>query len=312
MKKLVILFIILAATNYLYSTVSDSSNWKKGGAASLVFNQIAFSNWAKGGESSVSGTSALSFFANFKDSDIVWDNSADFAFGIMYSDQFETRKTEDKIDLSSQFGYRGFGDYYYSVLLSFKTQFAEGFNYPNDSVLVSKFMAPAYLVMSTGMDYKPNEGFSVYLSPVTGRIIFVEDQNLANNGSFSVDPAVKDSLGNIIKPGKKIRADFGAYLTLKYKKQIIENIGFKTNINLFNNYTDKDSGNRDNIDVNWESSLDMKVNDFITSNIFVHLIYDDNINVPLYDYQNGIKTKTGEGPRLQVKEILGIGLKYKF
>ena len=49
-----------------------------------------------------------------------------------------------------------------------------------------------------------------------------------------------------------------------------------------------------------------KVNKFLTVNISTQLIYDDDIKI-LIDPDTGHK-----GPRLQVKEVLGVGLMFNF
>lgn len=315
-KTLIILltiFIAFDAAAQDSQTPSDTvDKWDKGGFTSLAFNQITFSNWAKGGENSISGTALLNLFANFKDTNRTWENTCDFGFGILYSDEFGTRKNEDKIDLNSKFGYRAFEAFYYSVVMNFKSQFDKGYNYPNDSVKVSDFFAPAYLILSIGMDFQQSKEFSVYLSPATGRFIFVNDQTLADKGAFGVRKARYDSSGALIEHGQKFKPNFGAYLTVKFKKEIIKNVGVDSKLDLFNNYTDENPDARGNIDVNWETTINMKVNEFISANLFFHMIYDHEIPVPIYKKVDGVKSQIGAGPRLQFKEVLGIGFSYKF
>jgi hypothetical protein len=88
----------------------------------------------------------------------------------------------------------------------------------------------------------------------------------------------------------------------------MENITFQTNLDLFSNYLH----NPENIDVNWETLLSMKVNTFISATVSTHLIYDDDIKIAIDDNDNGIITSNETHPRLQFKEVLAIGLAYKF
>ena len=164
----------------------------------------------------------------------------------------------------------------------------KGFNYPDDSTLISGFLAPAYILIALGMDYKPNDAFTILISPLAGKFTIVRDQNLANTGAFGVEP------------GKKIRKEFGASLKLMYKGNLMENITFQTKVDLFSNYID----HPENIDINWEVLITMKVNKYISANISASLIYDDDIDI--------VQENGKIGPATQFKELLGIGLSYKF
>ena len=292
---------------------SDTTEiWKAGGLASLTFNQTSLSNWVKGGESSVSGTGVFNFSADYNKENLSWENTIDLAYGLLTSDQYSARKTEDKIDINSKVGYKAVQNLFYTGLVNFKSQFYNGYDYPNDSVKVSDFFAPAFLITSLGMDYKVSDNFSIYLSPVTGRFIFMLDDQLANAGAYGVDPAKVDSNGNIIKEGEQIKPAFGAYLTCQLKYEVMENVNFKSKLELFNNFTDPDKSNRKNIDVNFETTVFLKVNEFISANIFFQMIYDHEQKVPVYRRINGVKTQIDSEPRLQIKQVLGLGIAYNF
>jgi hypothetical protein len=156
------------------------------------------------------------------------------------------------------------------------------------------------------MDYKPNDNFTMLIAPLTGRYIIVNDQDLADQGAFGVDPAEYDPLGVKVSSGKKSNFEMGAFIKIGYKKAIMENITFGTKLELFSNYL------RDpqNVDVNWEVLLDMKVNKFITAKITTQLIYDDNTIITVDNNDDGIIDESG--PRTQFKEVLGVGLAYTF
>src|SRR5262245_56022393 len=105
-------------------------------------------------------------------------------------------------------------------------------------------MAPAYLTVAIGLDYKPSEFFSAFISPATGKFTFVTDQDLADQGAYGVDPAEVDALGNKIADGKTIRSEFGAYFRAKFQKDVATNFNLSTTLTLFDNYTDKNESNR--------------------------------------------------------------------
>ena len=307
MKRLLIFTaVVMISVPAVAQEAPVDTSWKKGGLAALNFTQVSLSNWAAGGENSISGIALFNFFANYKKGKDTWDNTIDLGYGLTQNGSNDPIKSEDKIDLSTKYGRHAFGHWYYAAMLGFKTQFTEGFNYPNDSVTISDFLAPAYITLALGMDYKPNDNFSVLIAPITGRIIIVNNDDLADAGAFGVDPAEYDGSGNKIKDGETIRYEFGALLKAIYKKDILENVNLQTKLELFSNYREEPQ----NIDVNWEVLIAMKVNKYITANLSTQLIYDDNTIITEDNNDDGIIDEAG--PRTQFKEVLGIGFSYKF
>ncbi|TAH43733.1 MAG: DUF3078 domain-containing protein [Bacteroidetes bacterium] len=298
MKKITaLLSLIFIVTIGFAQTADPDTSWKKGGFIGINFNQVSLSQWAPGGDNNLSLSSSLSLFANYEKNKTIWSNSLDMAYALIKTSSDPVRKSDDKIDFTSKYGYQiGEGKWYYAGLLNFKSQFAEGFKYPDDSNVVSKFMAPAYLTLALGLTYKPTDYFQVFFSPATGKWTFVNDQTLADAGAYGVKMATLDANGVIqAGTGEKIRSEFGAYLNMLFKKDIMENVTFSTKLELFNNYTDEDKDNAKAIDVNWESSLTMKVNKFITASVLAQLVYDANVVA-----------------RTQYKQVIGVGFGYKF
>ncbi|HNP48905.1 MAG TPA: DUF3078 domain-containing protein [Bacteroidia bacterium] len=272
------------------------TSWKTGGFIGINFSQVSLNNWAQGGENSIAIGSNANVFANYAKGKTQWDNSLTLAYALLKTGKTPVRKSDDQIDLTSKFGYRiGDSKWFYSALLNFKSQFADGYAYPNDSVVISHFLAPGYVIIALGVNYKPVEYFEMFFSPATGKVTLVNDQDLADLGAYGVDPAVYDLNGNVTSNGKTSRTEFGAYMNFKFKKDIFTNVTLASKLELFNNYTDKDKDNAKKIDVNWETGLLMKVNKFMTASILTQLIYDAN---------------TIE--RTQFKEVIGVGVGYKF
>jgi hypothetical protein len=285
---------------------SLGTKWKTGGVVALNFAQASYTNWAAGGQNSIAGNGLVSLYANFHKGLSTWDNTLDLAYGKTELGNDRPRKSDDKIDFSSKYGrYTFIKHWYYSALFNFKSQFDKGYNYPNDSTVVSHFMAPGFFVLSLGMDYKLKDYFSVFIGPVTAKVTVVNDQNMANAGDYGVDKAVYDANGMMLKPGKKYLTEFGGYVKFAFKKDIMKNVNLQTKLELFSNYLK----NPENIVVNWEVLLAMKVNKYISANISTQLMYDDKINTQILNSDGSYKVN---GPRVQFKEILAIGISYKF
>jgi len=317
MKNL-LLFSLLFLTLSVSAQVTDketdlrklnndsTEGWKKGGMFTVAFSQVSLSNWAAGGENSFSGNSLVNTFANYKKAKISWDNTLELGYGIMKQGDQDMRKTDDKIDFSSKFGRKLTTNSFAAALLNFKTQFMPGYNYPDDSTIISNFMAPGYLLFAAGYDFKRGDWLSLFIAPVTGKMTIVTDELLANAGAFGVEPAVLNPVdSSIATPGKKMRSEFGGYFKGAFSKDVMKNVKLNTKLELFTNYLH----NPLNIDVYWETNIGMKVNKFITVTIGTTLIYDDDIDIEI---RNEAGDVIGKGPRTQFKEVFGLGFSYKF
>ena len=179
------------------------------------------------------------------------------------------------------------------MLLNFRSQFAPGYNYPNDSIAISKFLAPGYITLALGMDYKPNDNFSLFISPATVRFLIVNDDLLSRLGAFGVDS------------GKKVKTEVGAYVKAAYKKEFTKNTALLTSVDFFSNYL-KNPGN---IDINWQLLFTTKITRFISVNVSTQLIYDDDTKVQIYN-NDDTPIPGYFGPRVQFKEFIGIGFAY--
>ncbi len=293
MKTILLASFILPTA--LIANAQKDTVWRKSGLLSLNLSQVSFTNWAAGGQNSVAGNAIVNYFAGYKRGKNVWDNYIDLGYGfLMQGRDARLIKSDDKIDLTSKFGRQASKYWYYSVYANFRSQFAAGYNYPNDSVVISKFFAPAYITLGPGMDYKPGKNFSLFLSPASVRFIFVEDKALSDKGAFGVDP------------GKKVKTELGALLKAIYNKDISANINLKTSLDLYSNYLDKPQ----NIEVNWQMLLGLKVSKFISASLSAQLLYDDKTKLTFYK-SDGV-TVDHVGPGTQFKEVIGIGFAYKF
>ncbi len=268
--------------------------WNISGTGNLAFSQAAFSNWAAGGENSIGLNTFINLKANYKKRRHAWANTIDLGYGFQILGKgSDTRftKTNDKIEYTTAYGYQMHrqGKWYFTVLVNFRTQFDKGYNYPDDSTVISKFMSPGYLIAGLGVTYAPARWFSLYMSPASGRFTFVLDQALSDSGAFGV------------ARGKNLRKEFGPYVRADLNKDLAKNINLTTSVELFTDYFHEFG----NIDVNWSLLLTMKVNNWLAASISTQLIYDNDIMIK--------SSPTSEpGPRTQFKEILGIGLTYSF
>ena len=294
MKKYLILLLMIPLALFSQEVPDSLKIWNVGGLVSLNFSQVSLTNWAAGGRSSAAGVGILNVFANYKKDNHLWETSLDMGYGLIKEEGADAVKSDDRFIFNSKFGIRQTEKLYYSALLNFRTQFAPGYNFPNTTDVISRLLAPGYLTLSIGADYKPNEMWSFFVSPLTGKMTIVSDDDLSAIGAFGVDP------------GEKIRMEVGSFVKIDFKTEIMKNLTLNSKLDLFSSYTN----NPQNIDVNWDVFINMKINDFLSANLVTNLIYDDDILIPIDENDDGIAE--GMGRRVQFKEMFGIGLNYKF
>ncbi len=293
MKRFNILFLFVLGSSLTFAQEPGDSikHWTTGGNTSFTFSQVSLTNWSAGGKNSMAGTFLFKTFANYKKNRVIWDNTLDMGYGLTKQGSDNVVKTEDKLQVSTQFGYQAASHWFYSALADFKTQFDNGYqDPPTNSVVISKFMAPAFLNVSLGMQYKPSDNFMLYLSPFSSKMTIVNDDDLSDGGAFGVDP------------GDKLRAEYGALAKMTAKKtNLVKNVDGYTRLDLFSNLGEEPQ----NIDVDWEAGLNLKVNEYLSAVIKLNMIYDDDIK---YINDQGVE----RGARAQFKQLFGFGLAYKW
>ena len=271
--------------------------WKNKNSIGLDINEVAFVNWNAGGSNSIAGLLKIHFERNFEKIHTLWENKISARFGLNEQEDKGLIKTDDEIRLSSSYGYRkdSVSNWYYSVKLNFKTQFTNGYKYPDTDTPISRFFAPGYVFLGVGTHYnlKP-KNFSVYLSPVTVKSTYVLDENLSNEGAFGVEK------------GKKSRHEFGTLVQSSWVTEVFKNVAMTNQLSLYTDYLN----NFGNIDVDWILRFQFKINDFLEANLRTHLIYDDDIKYK--EDTNGDGELETFGARVQFMQQLGIGILYSF
>lgn len=267
---------------------TGSKAWRRGGAYSLSIGQGSQNNWAAGGDDfSFTVNTNLRLFAFYKKGVNSWDNTFDVSFGYINTTSLGSRKNDDRFDLLSKYGLRLNKKFNLATLANFRSQFLKGYTYPNNiKTFASDFLSPAYLIVSQGIDFKPNKEWSIFISPVTSRWVFVKDSTLAAKGEYGVKHNTHSINQN------------GAFATIGYQKAFNKIVSYKSRIDLFSNYQ-KDP---QNVDVFMTNIFSAKVAKFIAFSWNVDMIYDDDVR--LFGENN-------DSPALQFKSIIGVGLQVR-
>jgi hypothetical protein len=267
------------------------TKWKRGGLFALNLAQSSLSNWAAGGdEFALAVNTQLSLFAFYKDEKHSWDNTFDFNFGYLRTTTLGARKNDDRFDLLSKYGYALNPKLNLAGIFNIRSQFFKGYSYQEGTgqrTFSSTFMAPGYILLGLGFDYKATKLLSVFVSPATARWVIVRDTSLANKGLYGVTP------------GKKSNLEFGAFATLNYLKEISRNVSYKGRLDLYSNYLH----NPQNVDIYMSNLFSAKISRLIAVTWAVDMIYDDDAR---------LFGKNKHSAALQLKSMAGIGILAKF
>lgn len=268
---------------------TTQKTWKTGGALGLNLSQGSLSNWAAGGdEFSLSLNAIISSFAFYKKDKHSWDNTIDFNLGYVRTTSLGSRKNDDRLDLLSKYGYALGPKLNLSGLFNFRSQLFKGYTYSGDTrTLSSAFLAPAYILLSPGLDYKPTTNLSIFVSPATVRWVIVKDDSLSAAGLYGV------------KPGEKSRTEIGAFLSTNYVADLSKSVSYKGRLDLFSNYRQEPK----NIDLFMTNLFAVKLSRYLSATWSLDLIYDDDAK---------LFGPNRNAPALQVKSLVGVGFLVKY
>ena len=259
----------------------EKDGWKKAGTFIINVNQGALRNWAGGGEENTLGvTTILNYNINHRKGNFTWNNYFDIALGFQNASSFgQFRKVDDRIDITSKYGIQFSKKWYAALLVNFNSQSLTGYTYTDTTnIKISNFLTPGKILLSAGIDFRPDKSFSLFVSPVTTRLIVKKDFDFYNADKFGV-PAQHKSYTEV-----------GAFATAKFSKKIAPWAFYTGRLDLFSNY----KRNPENVDLFVTNLLTMKFNRWLATNMSFDMVYDDDI----------LK-------KPQLKEILGIGLTIK-
>lgn len=269
--------------------------WNIGGTGSIGVTQMFLDNWKAGGNSSFSFLTVLKGYANYSDTKVKWENAIEMRNGWIRQggDIDQTRKNDDKLEIISRVGVSAFKKWYYSSEIDFTTQFFNGYNYPDKTKPISAFLSPAKTLFKLGLDYKPNANFSLFISPITAKSVFVKDTARINQTTYGVS----ENSRSFWEPG--LNTD------LRYKYTFNPRMSIETKYKMFLNYKEPFK----KVDINWENTLVAQLTDRISMSMMLYLLYDDNVTFP-----TGRKDAAGKEiykAKWQTKELMTIGFSYK-
>ena len=272
--RLFILFFLVQVIIYKAQSQPNNPNgtWKRQFQTGINYNQSGFSDsWKGGGLSTVSWNALLNAKAEYTDGRFFWGNDLQMQYGQTNTKSIGARKSFDRIFFESKASMKIAGNWNAFSALSFLSQFKDGFTYSKRSdgsdstVLISAFMAPAYLTEAFGIEYKPAPYFSAQFGVASMRQTFVLNQDL-----YSSKYTNENKLYGVDK-GSYLRNQLAFQFIGSFDKEVVKNITLKARYMMVVDYRHIDHRGLIN---RLDASIVAMVNKYITVNFGAVLLYD--------------------------------------
>ncbi len=300
--------------------IDSAKHWKFTGVTGLNAAQTGLFNWAAGGNNNVTGYVFANLTLSFKKNKWTWDSNLDTEIGEMYSGDYQRykwRKATDKINFTTKVGYQMHPQFYAVLLGSFRSQYAPGWDYkevdagtlddagnPVDPKLISQWLSPSYTDLALGIEYRPNDIFTIGVYPVAGRMTTCLEESLRASYGLS-----KRDDGTY----KPVMLNMGLRINGGINYTLVKNLKIISTLTLFTPYTarmhDEDGQKFGNFDVDWDVAITYNFLKVFSVSLMTSLKYYDQVKIdgPAWG-------KYGEGPRarVQFKEVVGLGIGYNF
>lgn len=299
--------------------------WTIGAGLGADFSQLLQINPRQGaGQNRIGFGGAVSAFGKYRKNRLAWDNFATWLFAVQRigsgviaqgddTKPIPFQKAIDDFRLNAKIGYQTSktSKFFYTGDLFFTTQFTPTYqgsdefpgNFLTDVIgqgnLLSRFINPATLNLSLGIDHKPNDNLSIYYSPLGAKFIFVPDDFIASLGVHGnpVDGDPDPETGRFTDFDNTFSA-VGQSLRVNYSNSFLgDRATVISNLLLFSNYLE----NPQNIDVDWTNELAFSIFAGLKLAATVNVFYDDDVRVQITDWDapNGV---SGLGKRVSITQ----------
>jgi hypothetical protein len=253
----------------------------------LQFSQnVASDNWYQGGNSTMSVLGMLTGQLNYDNKKFIqWENYGEWRMGFnsVFNDPNALRSVntnDDNFKINSKLGVKAGGNLFYSGSVDFSTQFFKNYKSLSSTELQSSFLTPVRLNIGMGLDYKYKKLFSVMISPVAYKYIFVNDITNVSPNLFG------------IQNGDHILSEIGSSLKAQCSVSPFRELQVDSRLNFYTNY--------EKVEIDWEIVGNFTINRYLSTRLLIN---------PRYD--NTVILAAGETAGIQFKELLSFGFAYK-
>lgn len=328
MNRLLLLFCLFIVSAGLVAQDEEPApeGWDRGASLGLDFSQLLQINPKQGaGQNRLGFGGALNYFANYKMGRTAWETNALWQFGLQRlgsgliaqgTDQkIPFQKAIDELRINSKYGIatKEGGKLFWTINAGLLTQATPTYQFPDtypgnfisdftDSgeTPLSKLFAPATLTLSIGADYKVNDNFSIFFSPLSSKFIIVGNDVIASRGVHGNPVEGTPDANGIYADFQNVDSQLGTLAQIKYNNKFAEDKAtYTSTINLFSNYL----RNPQNVDLDWTNAFGYELFKNFQLNLLLNVFYDDDVRVQITDNDaaNGV---SGLGQRVSLTQQL--------
>ncbi len=285
-------FPLINGDEKLIGIIPKRRYWTTGLESTVQFSQNYISeNWYKGGSSNLNIFTRNYINKEYNRNRIRWTNELESKLSL-YNAARDTinryRVSDDLLRLRSNFGYKAFNRWYYTLDTEARTQLFKNFE-ENSTKILAAFLAPLTFNAGLGMKYDLNKKsrkvygrktkLSVNIAPLSYSFKWSarKDIDLARHG-FAPGETVLHQVGSTVK----------AELNFDYNRRI----NFQSRLYFSTTY--------ENMEAEWENTVNLSLTRFLSTRFYLYLRYDDKAPI-----------KPPSKTHLQINELFSFGFFYR-
>ncbi|TYR37271.1 DUF3078 domain-containing protein [Sphingobacterium phlebotomi] len=263
--------------------------WKHWTKFGVNMNQASFSeNWSAGGVNSIAIGLLGWHKSEYNKNNFQYVTEIDLRYGKIRNKDQLAKKNNDRIFWDHKIAHKLSQNWAIYFSVTFESQFDAGYKYgkdseTNDEIItdtISRFMAPGYFTESFGLEYKPDNTFSLRLGTGTARQTLVLDDRISQKANE------KDRFG--VDQGARFRNDLAFQITANLDRNLSKNLNIKARYNMFADYKELSDP-----DHRLDAVLTAKVTNLVNVSLTGIMVYNSDEDV-----------------KVQYSQALALGLTY--
>ena len=258
--------------------------WRKEATVMLQITQnYVTDNWYQGGSSSFAGLGIAKGQIGYYADRFTWENTGEWRIGastISADSLHKVNTTDDMLRLYSKANMKIIPKLFASVSLEFETRLFPTYK-SNSYELKSGCFSPVRFNAGFGIDYKPVEGLSISLSPLSYKVLHVRD----------TIRIVETEYG--LAEGQQTQHNIGSSMRLEYTWKPVREVALETKFYMYTNYRQ--------VELDLEVNCDFIINRFLSARVMLHPRYDSSVIM-----------KDDTHAKIQFRELISVGFAHKF
>ena len=240
-------------------------------------------NWYQGGSSSFAGLGIAKGHINYISDRFTWENTGEWRAGgttVKGDSLHKVNTTDDLFRLYSKANLRIVPKLFGSFSAEFETRFFPTYK-SNSRKLKSGPFSPLRFTLALGLDYKPVKNLSVSFSPLSYRLIHIQDTARVLVTDYG------------LKKGERTKHNVGSSVRVEYLWKPVREVALETRFYMYTNYKE--------VELDLEVNCDFIINKYLSARVMIHPRYDSSVIM-----------KGDKHAKIQFKELISLGFAHKF